>query len=383
MRPIAERSAVLDDYIYATVTQVRFSLTREYLYSGSYDKTVKVWSACDGALANTIKLPDRCMVMERSSLSPSGIAAGCYDGSIKVIQLNDTQLVSTFTLKSTAPNLYPSTLLWGNEIMPNHIYVGYDNTLQNSPVGRLSVFDATTGAQLKNIQPGAQRHFDIAMSSGDDLFITAVPSRSATVKNVIRLYEINDDGLKFTKLKCESHQYDINKITISPCTQYVTSSASDNTTMAWGIRKPKEVLYCLTQGETLTPPSLERFQMSEHDTGATWASWGPTDNRFFTGGSDSVIKVMFAAFSPNFDKLLVGEASGKATLYSSLGVTDSRPTEFEVDMSDIVQENMVEDLEAAAVAAQELMDQGKVKIIDEVAWGGVNWLVICFRALVA
>ncbi|KAL7268954.1 hypothetical protein RUND412_008400 [Rhizina undulata] len=388
MRPIAERSAVLDDHIYATVTQVRFSLTGEHLYSGGYDKTVKVWSAYEGELANTIQLPEKCMVMERSSFFDGAIAAGCYDGSIKVIQLNDAQLLSSFTLKSAAPKLYPSTLLWGNEIKPNHIFVGYDNILEKSLIGNLSVFDAATGTLLKNVQPGSQRHFDMAMSPGDDLFITAVSSRSATVKSVIRLYQIVDAGLRFTNVKCESHQHDINKITISPCKQYVTSSATDNTTMVWDVRKTNEVLYCLPQGETLTPPSLEGKQMYEHDSGATWASWGPTNDRFFTGGADGVVKVwdiksgdpfvkdlcrldsqvMYAAFSPNFDKLLVGETSGKATLFSSMGVANARPAEFEVDIRDI-QKNMAEDAEAAADAAQELLDQGKVKIINGVAWG--------------
>lgn len=94
---------------------------------------------------------------------------------------------------------------------------------------------------------------------------------------------------------------------------------------------------------------------TEGDGGVNFTSWGPTNDRLYTGSSDGVVKVwdikrgdpfvrdfakvntqiMSGAFSHDHEMLMIGEFSGKATLYSTRGDRGVQPQSFKVDKSDI------------------------------------------------
>lgn len=104
-------------------------------------------------------------------------------------------------------------------------------------------------------------------------------------------------------------------------------------------------------------PSGPNSDLEAEDSGVTFAKWGPYDRHLYTGGSDGILKVwdvtkgdpfvqdivtldaqiMSAAFSPAADMLLVGVASGKATLLSTSVDDETELDEFEVDLSDVSQ----------------------------------------------
>ena len=103
-------------------------------------------------------------------------------------------------------------------------------------------------------------------------------------------------------------------------------------------------------------PITPDTNLEAEDTGTTFAQWCPHDGYLYTGGSDGVVKVwdvaradslvrnlpaldaqiMSGEFSPEFDKLFIGSASGKATLFSMEVREGEALDEFSTDMSGII-----------------------------------------------
>lgn len=103
-------------------------------------------------------------------------------------------------------------------------------------------------------------------------------------------------------------------------------------------------------------PITPDTNLEAEDTGTTFAQWCPHDGYLYTGGSDGVVKVwdvrradslarnlpaldaqiMSGEFSPDFDKLFIGSASGKATLFSMEVRKGEALDEFSADMSGII-----------------------------------------------
>jgi len=144
-------------------------------------------------------------------------------------------------------------------------------------------------------------------------------------------------------------------VTMSPCARFITSSGTDNSTVVWDSRNLVEPLTQLWHGDTLMPVTPDT-NLEAEDTGTTFAQWCPHDGYLYTGGSDGVVKVwdvtganplvrnlpaldaqiMSGEFSPEFDKLFIGSASGKATLFSMDARQGEALAEFSVDMSGII-----------------------------------------------
>jgi WD40 repeat protein len=102
-------------------------------------------------------------------------------------------------------------------------------------------------------------------------------------------------------------------------------------------------------------PLRSNGDKEEDDSGVQFAQWGKYGGHFYTGASDGVVKVwdisrgdpfvkdmvsldaqiMSGAFSPNFDMLMLGDASGRATLLSHKGDKGCAPSFFDVDMTSV------------------------------------------------
>jgi WD40 repeat protein len=172
----------------------------------------------------------------------------------------------------------------------------------------------------------------------------------------------------------------------SPCEIYVTASGTDGSTTVWDRRNPNQALHNLKHGNSLMVhidgnPDID-------DTGVTCAFWGPTNDRFYTGGSDGAVKawdikrgdpfirdfamlnsqIMSGAFSPEHDMLIIGECSGKATLFSTRGDRGAAPGLFDVDISDVTGDVNEEKEETGADAARALVKSGKMVVRDHFAW---------------
>lgn len=153
----------------------------------------------------------------------------------------------------------------------------------------------------------------------------------------------------------------------------------------WDRRNPDYALHVLKHGPSLAAPRADG-DLEIEDSGIMCALWGPSSDRFYTGSSDGVVKIwdvrrgdpfvadfasvdsqiMAGAFSPLHDMLLIGECSGKATLFSTRGDKGAVPQLFEVDMSQLKDEQQAE--ETGVEAARALLESGKMVVEGQFAW---------------
>jgi WD40 repeat protein len=169
----------------------------------------------------------------------------------------------------------------------------------------------------------------------------------------------------------------------------VTGSGTGGITEVWDRRKPNEVLHTLCHGEPVVAP-IPGGNREDDDTGVQCALWGPTNDRLYTGSSDGKVKVwdikrgdpfirdlcsldsqvMSGAFSPDYDMLMIGECSGRATLLSMQRNQEPFSVVSQVVANDI---NDIPEEESAAEAARQLVRSGKMMIRDGMAWAtGIN-----------
>ncbi|KAF3927239.1 hypothetical protein ABW20_dc0107167 [Dactylellina cionopaga] len=284
--------------------------------------------------------------------------------------------------------LEPSSVLWtGAKGRLGWVFIGYDNKESdkrqlNAHHGDLRIFDAVHGVEVGVIRPGSTRQFDICLDESEQLLIAGAisgPAKGPTSDtfSYIRVWDMRGQIRKILEFNCR-HK-DINKVTISSCKRYVTSSGTNGKSYLWDSRKASEALHVLEHGEPKTPLSPDRDR-EELDTGVTFASWAADGSLFVTGSSDGVVKVwdparsdpflydlatfddpvMSGAFSPDGDSLLIGETTGKATLLSYMG-RHGPPEPFVQDRSMLAPiASEVEEEISGVERAKELLRTGQV-----------------------
>ncbi|KAA8913252.1 hypothetical protein FN846DRAFT_886700 [Sphaerosporella brunnea] len=370
-----------DPYLYTTVPCARFTPDGAFLVSGSYDKTVKVWSGGDGAFVDSANVEGEVANLATSQIHQRMFAIACKNGKVVLLNLNNNgnlQQMSSF--ESTRENLEAATLAWGGRVRPNWVIAGFDTRLEHGTSGDLLIFDIQAQKFAAKVSPNSQRQFDLFLDE-----------EGKNIKSQIRMYNI--DGRTPWSVRADhefdSEQADINKVTWSPCKNYVTASGTDGSTSVWDIRFPRQLVHSLRHGT-----SLVQSWDPEDDTGVAVAFWGPTTDRFYTGSSDGVVKiwdirsgdpflkdfctltsqVMSAAFNPDMDMLMVGESSGHATLFSTLGDSGVPPEKFDVDIRDVtvhhepVDNEMQPDGDSGVQAARDLVNSGRMIVDGRFAW---------------
>ncbi|RPB01050.1 WD40 repeat-like protein [Choiromyces venosus 120613-1] len=357
-RPIEDRNPTLDNQLRSTVTRVAFSNDGCLLYSGGYDHTIKIWETEDGFLLDSVDLNGEVVDMALSK--PHNVIAGSTMNGWLELFRTDTHGETHIAKFQEKGNLYASTIIWADQINPNWLFAVYDmKATKGSVKGMCAVYDASTKKKLSTIRPSSGRHFDMFLHQESSTLATGVSNFS---KSLIRLYSVSQSstgrgsGPKSDLIgTMNSPQKDINVITVSPCARFVTSSAIDGSTLVWDRRNLWEPLTQLMHEDTLMAVCSDASVNAE-DTGTTFAQWCPHDGFLYTGSSDGVVKVwdtkkedslvrtlpaldaqiMSGSFSPDFDKLLIGSASGKATLYSMEGRAGEELVEFTSDMTGII-----------------------------------------------
>jgi WD40 repeat protein len=79
----------LDPYLHSAVTSVAHSTDGKYLFSGSYDQTVKTWLGEDGAFLGSLEVGSEVLRLAVSPLHDGVLAAGLLDGNVKILGVND------------------------------------------------------------------------------------------------------------------------------------------------------------------------------------------------------------------------------------------------------------------------------------------------------
>ncbi|KAF3940676.1 hypothetical protein ABW19_dt0200148 [Dactylella cylindrospora] len=387
---------ILDPYLHSTVSSVDFS--GGLLYSSSFDKTVKIWGVKDRELRRSLAFPAPVVRMKMHS-KLENLGAGCLqNGDVVVFRPflsgNDEEGLDTSQVFHASQDyLEPSSILWTSAKARNSwLFVGYDNKESdkrqlNAHFGDLRVYDAIRGVEIGGIKPGSTRQFDICLDESEQLLvagaIAGVANRpSPDTFSHVRVWDLRLSLRKTYEFSCR-HK-DINKVTISPCNTYVTSSGTNGKSYLWDLRYGVEPLHTLEHGESKTPLNSERDR-EEIDTGVTFASWAANGSLLVTGSSDGLVKVwdparaepflytlavlddpvMSGAFSPDGDSLIIGETTGKATLFSYMG-RHGPPEPFVQDRTMLAPTASEEEEEISGVeSAKELVRTGQVVLVSE------------------
>ncbi|KAK6339458.1 hypothetical protein TWF718_008871 [Orbilia javanica] len=349
-RPLNQgNNAILDPYLHSTVSSVDFS--GDLLFSSGFDKTVKIWDKNDRLLRGSLAFEAPVVRLKMSGLFPNTGTVCLQNGRVVIFRshLNSSdESDSRHFISARHAFLEPASISWVNGAAGRKgwVFVGYENQgsdkrQPNGHLGDLRLFDAEHGTEVQEIRPGSTRQFDINLDESGSLLITGAivgTARGPTLDthSYVRVYDIERSPRKTLEFGCQ-HK-DINKVTMSPCRKYVTSSGTNGKSYLWDIRKGGDPLHEFGHGESRTPLSPDRDR-EEVDTGVTFASWAADGGLFATGSSDGIVKVwdparadpflydlamfdgpvMAGAFSPDGDCLMIGETTGKATLLSYMG----------------------------------------------------------------
>ncbi|KAI9803541.1 MAG: hypothetical protein M1825_001884 [Sarcosagium campestre] len=351
----------LDGRLFQTVTEVAFDASGVYMYSGSYDRTVKIWDVKTRSLLGNLHHDNKVDVVATSS-APGVFATGSQviDGAIRVYTLNPNDpsasthhdFSSQRAKKFLREPIHPSCLQWGRHPAVQHVLLGGftaagDDNAQFSRVGDLCLWDVNSATAVKVI-PAAQNTFDCIWHPKLPLFASAVTAdnrKNRGTRTYFRLYQWNGSGYsKNMDLECPA--LDMNTITWSEDEFFCTASCTDGNTYVWDRRMPDKALHILQHEEplqTLPIPGMPGWRPREEaDTGVRFAQWGVSNDRFYTGSSDGIVKawnikragedafirdvvqlqagIMSGSFSPDHSRLLLGDdAGGLSMLKVDLG----------------------------------------------------------------
>ncbi|KAM0143679.1 hypothetical protein ACHAP3_000939 [Botrytis cinerea] len=252
---------------------------------------------------------------------------------------------------------YPATVQWGRaDSVSNLLLVGYSpRSFSNDEIdipedkrnsGELCLWNASDGSKVPIASARAQNVFEVVWHPTKPTFIAATSSYGlfkSEAKTQVRLFAARTDNDNYTAfypirvLDCPA--MDINELTVMPnsfhqC--YVTASCTDGNTYVWDTGAiGDDAIHVLPHGESLDNPYHD-IPRELADTGVKFAAWGETSDRFYTGASDGRVKawniqrppgkafvrellaasggIGAGAFSSDFSKLIIGDATGKVHL---------------------------------------------------------------------
>ncbi|KAG9227969.1 hypothetical protein BJ875DRAFT_390371 [Amylocarpus encephaloides] len=252
---------------------------------------------------------------------------------------------------------YPATIQWGKcKEVKDLLLVGYsprsltgddsDIPEDRKNTGELCLWDIAR-PDRKIIIPAVrlQNVFEVQWHPTQACFIAATsPSGSCDsntltqIRVFVRTLGGEYDYTQTKTLDCSAP--DINEITIMPNSthhSYVTASCTDNNIYVWDTATGDDsAIHVLRHNEPLVTHQ-DQDLLADGAEGVRFTCWGRTADRLYTGSTDGTVKawnvrssedtfirdvlkvpgqISSGAFSPNFSKLLIGDATGKIHLLS-------------------------------------------------------------------
>ena len=211
--------AALNPYLHSTVSTIAHSRDGQLLFSGSYDRTVKVWLGEDGTFVNSLDLQSEVLRLATNPLHDGALAAGLKNGDVKIFDLDvDGNCRGEHLFAPLKKNLEAVAVNWHGQVKPDWFIVGYDNKLENK-TGDLVIFDARAMKTVWSVVPGSTRQFDIFIHEIGGQFITAgaANGRGKSVKTQVRVWDFDNGsgGRPCPVIAFDNPQDDINVVTMS------------------------------------------------------------------------------------------------------------------------------------------------------------------------
>ncbi|PHH53718.1 Rik1-associated factor 1 [Ceratocystis fimbriata CBS 114723] len=380
-----------DPWLYSSVVSSAFDEDTGLTYTASFDHTVKIWrpdANLKGSIkcvATWQHAGNVNFVLPRGSLVATGMDV--TNQAVRVYTMDPNGDISKSRYRSFGNQVgpanmsisteedkpkwgyLPATMQWGKGAQcRHHLLVGYSPrsfTKDESDIpqnrcnsGVVRVWDTVTGNEIMLNFPLAQNVFEVAWHPSKSTFAvatsatTSIMHSESRIKTQIRIWSYAADNPNITtgtyhlKQTLDCYSADINEITIRPNSNmysYVTAATTDGRVYVWDTAGGDRPMHILHHGRSVDPLP----DGSELDTGVRFTLWGSTSNRLYTGGSDGVLRVwnirnkkpfvrnlievpgplMAGAFSADFSRMVIGDASGRVFLLTN-DVMDSRPSNF-------------------------------------------------------
>jgi serine/threonine protein kinase/Tol biopolymer transport system component len=246
-----------------TVYSISFASDGQTLVSASEDKTVRLWDVQRGALRQTLPPHDHavyCAVLSPDGKVIASASEGPDDGGIRLWDLEANRLSGTLTghakgifdLAFSPDGKWLASAGWDKtvrvwDLATRHERHVLDDGRQPSIIrrvvffpdgktlasagGRVSVWDAETGAQKSSFEHGGTASLKVAPDGG----LIAVAKWQA---GTITLFDPTNGK---STIKWQAHQSRINDLAFSSKSGLLASTGSDGTVRLWDPAGPREL----------------------------------------------------------------------------------------------------------------------------------------------
>lgn len=379
-----------DPWLYTSVVSSDYDPIHDRTYTSGFDRSAKVWrvdrSGSSMQCIGTWMHNGFVNFVQASQLGhPTGLVATAADvptEAVRIYTVNPEDVSKspytsfsatrvpdadgTFSNKWT---YFPSTMKWGVEESVRHLLlVGFsprsltddenDIPEDRQNTGELCLWDSITKQSVRIPGANSQNVFEVLWHPYRPEFIAASSPAGdfeSDIRTQVRIFvrdKTSEHDVHFKFLKSfDCTALDINELTImpnSPAFFYITAGCTDGKTYVWDSAQSEALrrrpIHVLAHG-----PPLEGITVgdNEDDTGVKFTAWAASLDRFYTGSSDGVVKVWnirgreakgrvileapaqisHGAFSPDYSKLVIGDASGRVFILST-GEHEEEPPSF-------------------------------------------------------
>ncbi|KAG8426111.1 hypothetical protein J3459_008429 [Metarhizium acridum] len=360
-----------DPWLYSSVVSTDYDEKNGRAFTSSFDKTVKVWSVAeDGTSMEAIATWHHqgnvnFVVAAKDGSGRVATAADVPTQAIRIYNVdpNNVQDSNYYTISCTRTDAdgsdkwayCPATMQWGQTPGTHHLLaIGYsprsftgddaDIPVDKIHSGEIVLWDAERRCRVPVLTVTTANVFEIVWHPTLPVFIVATsPSGLITehgVRTHVHIFQLDrdrEDGAYSEYQKLDCYASDINELTIMPnslCHSYISAACTDGRVYIWDTAQGDRPIHILKHGEPLGAVICDR---EKEDEGVKFTAWGTTPDRFYTGSSDGIVKVWnvrrkrrpfvrnlleapgpitCGVFSPNHNKLVVGDATGRVFVFS-------------------------------------------------------------------